>query len=284
LYRDSGVPASRTAYARVFVHVQGEPARYAGLYSVIEQVDERFALDRFGTNAAIFKPFTRVLFPDLGPSWNSYRDLFNPRSTYAIDDANRLVDLCRLVATADDATFGRRIGQIVDLDTFARFLAVAVWLADPDSALDGGKNFYLVLSAPTRPFTFVPWDLDHAFGQYPLIEPRLLQELDIYAPARRGDNRLVTRLLKLPAFRDRYLAGLDRIVRDKADDFAAQVDGLAAILRPAVAEESASVLSAFDRAVAGLPVSRAGNGGIPIKPFVAARTRFVRTQLDLRTH
>src|SRR5208337_4062117 len=40
LYRDAGIPAPRTAYARVFVTVPGKHERkYFGLYSMTEAVD-----------------------------------------------------------------------------------------------------------------------------------------------------------------------------------------------------------------------------------------------------
>jgi spore coat protein CotH len=282
LYRDAGVAAPRTTYARVFVHVPGviDHQPY-GVYTAVEDVDASFVQDRFHAASALFKPFSRLLFPDFGPSFAAYRDAFNPKSSLTEHDAARVVELCRLVAAGSDAAFAARIGRVLDLESFSRFLAVAVWLADPDSALDGGKNFYLVLPRPDAPFVFVPWDLDHAFGQFPVVDAALLQELDIRAPARRGDNRLVTRLLRLPDFRASYLDALRSLVTTDADParIAAWVDASARVLRPAVAGESPDVLRDFDRAVAGLPTPRAGNGGIPIKPFAIARTRSVTAQL-----
>ena len=54
LYRDAGVPAPRTAYARVFVTVPGKFERkYIGLYSMTEAVDKQFAQrDTSGPNEA----------------------------------------------------------------------------------------------------------------------------------------------------------------------------------------------------------------------------------------
>lgn len=283
LYRNAGVAAPRTTYARVIVDVPGMVAhRVFGVYTAVEAVDQHFVDDRFHSPAAIFKPFSREMFPDLGASWTTYRETFNPKSVVTPADGARLVAFCRLVASGHDAAFAAQIGKVLDLDAFARFLAVAVWLADPDSALDGGKNFYLVLPRPDGPFVFVPWDLDHAFGQFPVVDAGLLQQLDIRAPARRGDNRLVTRLLRLPEFRRSYLDALRRLIATDAEPtrVADLVDATAALLRPFVAEEPPDVLRDFDRAVAGLPTPRAGNGGIPIKPFAVARTRSVAMQLS----
>jgi hypothetical protein len=68
LFRDAGVPAPRTSYAELFLTVPGKhDHEHVGLYSLVENVDNRFALDRFGTKkGAILKPVTRQPFEDLG--------------------------------------------------------------------------------------------------------------------------------------------------------------------------------------------------------------------------
>src|SRR5213079_713754 len=43
LYRDAGVPAPRSAYARVYLTVAGkQDHKYLGLYSIVENVDKDF--------------------------------------------------------------------------------------------------------------------------------------------------------------------------------------------------------------------------------------------------
>src|SRR5437667_7723210 len=66
LFRDAGVPAPRTAYARVYVSVPGKFDRtYFGLYSLVEDVDSNFAEEHFGTKkGALFKPVTPEPFAD----------------------------------------------------------------------------------------------------------------------------------------------------------------------------------------------------------------------------
>src|SRR4029079_3293323 len=50
LFRDAGVPAPRTAYARVYVTVPGKYDRqFLGLYSLVENIDGDFLKDRFGS-------------------------------------------------------------------------------------------------------------------------------------------------------------------------------------------------------------------------------------------
>src|SRR5207245_10084265 len=66
LFRDAGVPAPRTSYARVYVTVPGlHDDKYFGLYSLVEDVDNNFVAERFGTKkGALFKPVTPNPFAD----------------------------------------------------------------------------------------------------------------------------------------------------------------------------------------------------------------------------
>ena len=82
LYRDAGVPAPRTAYARVFVTVPGEYDRkYLGLYSLVENVDKNFVADRGpSSGGAILKPCIPDVFADLGDDWAAYEQMYDPKT------------------------------------------------------------------------------------------------------------------------------------------------------------------------------------------------------------
>jgi spore coat protein CotH len=54
LFRAAGVPAPRTAYARVFASVGEEKARYLGLYVLVENLDQDFARDRWARRTGSF--------------------------------------------------------------------------------------------------------------------------------------------------------------------------------------------------------------------------------------
>ncbi|MFM7102641.1 MAG: CotH kinase family protein, partial [Verrucomicrobiota bacterium] len=75
LYREAGVPAPRSSYARVHVSVPGlHTNAYLGLYSLVENPDERFAEERYGTKKGlILKPVTQRLFEHLGDDWSRYQ-------------------------------------------------------------------------------------------------------------------------------------------------------------------------------------------------------------------
>jgi spore coat protein CotH len=321
LFRDAEVPAPRTAFARVYVTVPGKYERkYFGLYSLIENPDKNFAEELFGTKkGALFKPVTPQLFADLGDDWGAYAQTYDAKTDLKPAQKQRVIDFAKLVSHADDAAFAEKLGAFLDLDEFARFMSVTVWLVTLDSILGPGQNYYLYLNPQNEKFAFIPWDLDHSFGQFFLMGTQEQREsLNIHKPWR-GENRFLDRVFKVDAFKKRYLEQMATFSHSifKPERFHQQVDELAASLRPAVADESAEKLARFDKVVAGetpappsfpggpVPPARlpgnpttaskndlpgnpprfGGPGGFPpaippIKPFVVARARSVTDQLS----
>lgn len=286
LYRDAGVPAPRTAYARVFVTVPGKHERkYFGLYSMTEAVDKKFAERHFGTKGgAIFKPVTPSLFTDLGADWAAYNQIYDPKVDLEEDQKKAVMELSRFVTQADEAAFAARIGEFLDLPEFARFMAVMVYLSDLDGILGPGQNLYLHWHPKTRQFQFIPWDQDHSWGQFDRASRDQRDRLSIHRPWQ-GENFFLERMFKVEAFKKLYLARLDEFGKTifNPERLAQQVDQIAAVIRPSVREESESKLDRFDKVVAGelLAVSGPFGGGQvkPIKPFTKVRTESVLDQL-----
>jgi spore coat protein H len=274
LYRDAGVPAPRTGYARVYLKI-GAERRFAGLYSLVENIDSRFLERNFNDKGgALFKPVSTDLFRYLGADWAAYNQTYDPKESLTVDQKQRVIDFTRLVAQANDTEFASRLGEFIDLEEFARYMAVLVYLSDMDGILGPGQNFYLYLSPKTRKFSFIPWDQDHSFGQFPMNSSQdQRNNLSIHKPWI-GRKRFLERCFAVPAFKTLYLRKLDEFSRAvfQPTRFAAQVDEIAALIRPSVQEESK--LDRFDRAVAGTSRSY-----VPIKPFVKLRAQSIADQL-----
>ena len=286
LYRDAGVPAPRTAYARVFVSVPGKYERkFLGLYSMTEAVDKQFAEGHFGTKrGAIFKPVTPSLFTDLGADWAAYNQIYDPKVALYDEQKKAVMELSRFVTQADDAAFAAHIGEFIDLPEFARFMAVMVYLSDLDGILGPGQNLYLHLHPKNQQFQFIPWDQDHSWGQFNRASQEQRDKLSIQHPWQ-GDNYFMERVFKVGAFKKLYQARLDEFSKTifSPERIARQVDEIAAVIRPAVQEESEAKLARFDRLVGGELVETPGpfGGGQtkPIKPFTKVRTESTCEQL-----
>jgi spore coat protein CotH len=288
LFHDAGIAAPRTAYARVYVTVPGKhDHRYFGLYSLVENVDAHFAADRFGKHGEIFKPVTHELFGDLGDDWKNYVQTYDAKTSLSAADAQHMIDLCKLATYADDAQFAARISDYLELDEFASFMAICVYLSDLDGILGPGQNFYLHLHPKTHKLAFIPWDQDHSFGTFAMVGNQAQREqLSINHPWRL-DNRLLDRLFKTDAFKKRYLAKLETFSTTlfKPERFVKQVDEIAAAIRDAVKEEGEEKSAAFEKSVAGQgkPTGAfsflTGEAIKPIKTFVVVRTQSILDQL-----
>ena len=291
MYRDAGVPAPRTSFARLFLTTGDAPPDYLGVYALVENVDKPFAEERFGTRqGALFKPVTTELFSDLGDDWSAYDGIYDPKNRLTRAQSDRVIEFARLLTHADDSVFAARVGEFVDLEEFARFLAVTVLLSSYDGFLNNGQNFCLWLSPDTRQFQFIPWDLDNAWGKFGSTgsAPDRAQ-----ASIRRpwmGRHRLLERIMAVPEFERRYLQSLETLLATVfiPERLHRRVDELAALLRPVVAEESPRKFARFEQAVSMTSLAEPGAEGRefgrnrrphPLKWFITERARSVREQL-----
>lgn len=292
LFRDMGVVAPRTAYSYVTVDVPGKFTNQAlGLYIVIENIDGDFAANRFGNKKApIFKPVTYDLFTDLGDDWNGYEAVYDLKTKATPEQLRRVIDLAKLVSHGSDAEFVRRLPDFLDIEEFAAFVAGHVLLASYDGFLTNGQNYYVYLDPRSNKFGFISWDQDHAWGDFGHIGKAAMREhASIWNPSVYR-NLFLERVMTVGAFRDAYRGKLEHALANefRPERLAEQIDKLAAIIRPAVAAESAFRLKRFDQAISTNWVAgpRDGEPEGPrapvhqIKRFVQNRIKSVRNQLD----
>ena len=119
-------------------------------------------------------------------------------------------------------------------------MAVLVWIANPDSMLSQGQNFYVYLHPTTKKFAFIPWDQDHSFGQFsPWRSAGVAAAAQHHHPwspgsfPAQGQGRFLERCSR-SAFKRPYLATLSELTRTLAQParLSAQIDELAALLAP----------------------------------------------------
>jgi spore coat protein H len=283
LFRDAGVPAPRTSYVRVYLTVDGlHDRRYSGLYALVENVDTNFLEGRYGTREGVLlKPTTVTPFDDLGDTWSDYVQAYDPKTDLTPADEQRLIAFCKLVTSGSDADFAARVGDVVDIPAFARFMAVTGWLNNWDSILKNGQNYYVFVHPATHKMHFVPWDHDHSFGVFPQ-QPAGSHSTGRIDPPWPDPVRFLDRLYALPSFRDAYFARLrelsDTILTPER--FRAQLQEVSTAIRPIVLVEPPKVQP--DRSTQALQIQqfdRVMNGEIRLMPFVLERAKFVQSEL-----
>lgn len=286
-FRDAGVPAPRTSYAKVFLTVpELHENRYVGLYEVVEEVGNHFVKEHFGTDAGVlFKPSTPELFAYRGDDWKRYNQTYDPKGKPSDAQKRRLIGLCKLVSTASNAEFTQKIGEFIDLPAFASYMAALVCVTDLDGILGPGQNLYLYLHPKTQKFHFIPWDYDQSWGQFGMRGTQEQREQLSLKKPWQGENRFLERVFSVPAFQSAYRAKLQSLSTTLLIParLSAQVDALTPQLRPAVAEESKDVLARFDTLAAGKSLTPEGPFAFsplkPIKAFVPIRAKSIREQL-----
>ena len=251
-FREAGVPAPRTAYAWLSASVATRwEQKPLGLYVMVEAVDHEFAAERFGSKATpVFKPVTYNLFEHLGDEWPAYAPIYDLKTKATPEQQRRVIDFARLVSSATDAEFAARVGDFLDLDEFARFLAGQVLLPSYDGILSDGQNLYMYLDPRSNQFGFIPWDLDSAWGMIWIASRAEQARASIWHPWI-GKNRFIERVMAVEEFR--------RVYRAHLEDFLARlyvperlhrrIDEIAAVIREPIAAQSAFRLDKFEQAV-----------------------------------
>src|SRR5439155_4793370 len=91
VFRRAGVPAPRTAFAQVFITVPGRHDRqYAGLFTVVEQIDQTFFRNRWGQKVGVLvKPEGLKGMPYFGDDWMRYERQYGSKVTAKPGDAAR---------------------------------------------------------------------------------------------------------------------------------------------------------------------------------------------------
>jgi hypothetical protein len=285
VFRAAGVPAPRTAYAEVMLSVPGKyDQECVGLYTLIEQVDEDLLKAHFKTGKGLLlKPEGLRGLEYLGEDWAPYEDRYRPKGKGSQEEKKRFIQLARLIQEADDDRFRKEIASYLDVDAFLRFLAANALLANLDSFLGFGHNYYLYLRPDTQRFVFIPWDVDLAFGKWPMGGPPEQQANLSLAHPHPGENRLIDRLLAIRDVQVRYQALLKELATTcfTQERLAGDLDALERVAKAPLARDRKAA-EARAEAAGGTGFGPPGGmfgGGMDLRTFLTKRTDSVAAQL-----
>jgi spore coat protein H len=279
IYRAAGVPAPRTSFAEVRLTVPGKyDGELLGLYTLTEEVDKAFLRSRFGTgDGLLMKPEGVRDIEDRGDDWDKYKKAFDPKRDATPEEGRRVVAFAKLVAKADDATFRKDIGSYLDVDAYLRFLAATAFVSNPDSFFILGHNYYLYLHPKSGRFHFIPWDLDRAFANLPIIGTHDQQmNLSLVHPYA-GTHRLTERLLATPGVADQYESLLKELAKTafSKERLLKELDAAEGAIKDLLARDAKAGRDRKDGAPTGF-----GSGKPPeLRVFAEKRTASVAAQL-----
>jgi spore coat protein H len=273
VFRDLGVPASRTAWALVYLTVESvHDRKLVGLYTVVEEVNKSFLKDHFGSgDGLLLKPENAFNLPYLGDKFERYEKMYRPKSSYTQEMGQQVVEFLKLIHQADDQTFDQKIETYLDVDAFLRFIAANAILGNMDSFLSTGHNFYMYVHPRTLKIHFIPWDLNLSFGTFDWVGSiRDQADLSLMHPYVQK-NRLTERVLKIDRFAKAYRDEIRRMTQTSfvTGRVVGQIKAMEAVI--AKAETLANVPHR------PLPAKMAPEGDL--KVFVARRFESVAGQL-----
>jgi hypothetical protein len=165
--RAAGVPAARTAFYRVSIDF-GAGARYVGLYTAVEVIDDTMIEDQFGSDDGnIYKPESQ-----LRAFVQREFEKKNNEATPSYADVQAFIAaLNSPLRTTDPARWRAGLEATFDVEHFVKWLAVNTTMANWDAYGAIAHNYYLY-NHPTRKLVWIPWDHNLAFIGNPGVTGR----------------------------------------------------------------------------------------------------------------
>lgn len=237
----TGQPTQRYAYATYTINGQTTTRL------LIEHPDETYANSLFDADGYLYKADANSRLEYRGPDQSLYADQF--KQINAVDDGNLqpVINFLAWLDGADQTEFDAHLSDLVDTDSFARYVATQNLLGNGDDMGGPGQNYYLWYDLSAEKISVISWDLNLAMNGDATTQPD--EEVQIGPPAGvegmepggqapRFDNRLKTRFLEsaawAPTYREAYWELYDQMYGNGTanallDDIAATVptsDGL----------------------------------------------------------
>ncbi len=153
----AGQPAQRYSYTAF--EVNGRPVKARLL---VEHPDEDFA-DRLG-NGVLYKSLATGQFTYQGEDPTEYADDFKQVNNKGSHDLAPVIDLVKWANEASDADFDAHLGDHVDIESFAEYLALQNLVLNFDDMSGPGKNYYLWYNLDTKKFQVISWDHNLTFS------------------------------------------------------------------------------------------------------------------------
>ncbi|MDO7883616.1 CotH kinase family protein [Salinibacterium soli] len=129
---------------------------------VIQNPGEEWDAAEFGTDGALYKAEAGGDYSYRGDDPDAYADVFDQEA--GDDDLTPLIDFLEFVNTASDEEFASGLGDWLDVDAFATYLAFQEIVGNFDDIDGPGNNSYLRYDESTGLMTVVSWDLNLALG------------------------------------------------------------------------------------------------------------------------
>ncbi len=157
----AGEPTERAAYAAVTVNGSDPVLRL-----LLEPPGEAYAEANDLGDGVLYKALSTGSFTYRGDDPSAYVDQFDQETRRNRQDLKPLIDLLRWVAESSDEEFAAEIGDRLDAESFARYVALQSLLDNFDDMAGPGQNYYLWYDLDEQRFRVLAWDLNLALSGF----------------------------------------------------------------------------------------------------------------------
>ncbi len=217
IYRSAGLATPGVGWANVTLSIDNKKTAL-GVYVLIEQVDNRFLEKNFGKStkgSLMMKPEGFDDWEYLGDDPSKYERYEIKTGKDNVEQIKQFANLIKLINDSSDETFASEIGEQMDLQQFAGYLAATCILSNVDSYIGMPHNYYLLMDKSDNKLRMLPWDVNEAFGTFTMgSSPEMLADWDIDRPWV-ANRRLLERLFNTEEFPKLYRAAIAKLMKDE---------------------------------------------------------------------
>ncbi len=157
---EADVPAQQAAYVRFSVNGSDDDLRV-----VVDLPDDAlWNEDEFGGTGYTYKADSEGDYSYRGSNPEDYEDAFKQK--FGDEDMTPLIEFLDFVNNATDEEFSDHLGEYLEIEEFATYLAAQDLIANDDDIDGPGNNSYLHYDTETGRMTVVAWDHNLAFGGF----------------------------------------------------------------------------------------------------------------------
>jgi len=185
---------------------------YLGMYTIIEPMDRRFLVRRFGPGEDANGNLYKVLYSQTGAADFTKTNAVNSDGTNHLKTGNKIgvennpadyhpsydlktnttlpnfTDMVNLIgelnssSDVNSTTYRQRVEAVVDMPSFLMMEAIAYVIGNPDDFRNNFNNMYVYFRPSNGKAYFIPFDLDRGFGSNGDYDPTANQ-YEQYGPS-----------------------------------------------------------------------------------------------------
>ncbi|MDA3847262.1 MAG: CotH kinase family protein, partial [Vallitaleaceae bacterium] len=261
--------ASRTTYAQLYINDE-----YFGLYLSVEDVNDDYLYDNYGSNnGELYKPEmaggSDLDYIDDDP--DSYNGI-TPDDGSSSDNED-IINLMKVIES------GENLEDVFNVDGFLKYLAVSTFTVNMDS-YQGGMFHNYYLYNDDGYFEWIPWDLNMAFNGFPAMTDEEAVNLLIDEPVlgALSEYPLIETILANEDYMLTYHGYLEELMANyfDEDNFTSKVEWIFELIDTYVEEDPTSFYT-YDEFVA--KVHESNETTMSLLDFVSERTASIGAQM-----